>query len=159
MRRSTNISYNIASKCFTARIMRDGELHSENFSLAKCKSKGAAKKAATAWVNTLKSSLPPPMTSKNRKTRRNSSGVVGVHIKRSARRGMYHYAWHAFWPGRPGGVCRGILKYGNERAFVCAAISRQLETVDRNRVEQEYLRIKRTPEYRGILRRKQSTPL
>jgi hypothetical protein len=31
------------------------------------------------------------------------------------------------------------------------------ETVDRNRVEQEYLRIKRTPEYRRILRRKQSS--
>jgi hypothetical protein len=137
--------------------MRAGELHSENFGLAKYKSKGAAKKAAMAWVNALKASLPPPIPSKNRKTRRNSSGVVGVHIKRSARRGMDHYAWHAFWPGRPGGVCWGILKYGNERAFVCAAISRQLETVDRNRVEQEYLRIKRTPEYRRILRRKQST--
>lgn len=138
--------------------MRGGKLHSEHFGVAKYKSQAAAKRAATAWVNALKSSLPPPTTPKNRMTTRNSSGVVGVHIKRSARRGSDHYAWHAFWPDSPSGICWAILKYGNERAFVCAAISRQLETADRKRVEQRYSRIKGTAGYRRLLAQKAIDP-
>ncbi len=134
--------------------MREGELHSEHFGLAKYKTQAAAKKAATAWVNVLRSSLPPSTPPRNRMTKRNSSGLVGVHIKRSARRGSDHYAWHAFWPGNQSGITWAVLKYGDERAFVCAAISRQLETADRSRVEQEYGRIKGTAGYRKLLAQK-----
>ncbi|MBU6198517.1 MAG: hypothetical protein KGI64_08195 [Xanthomonadaceae bacterium] len=91
-------------------------------------------------------------------TKRNSSGLVGVHIKRSARRGSDHYAWHAFWPGKPGGISWAVLKYGDAQAFVYAAISRQLETVDRGRVEQEFRRIKGTAGYRKLLAQKAATP-
>jgi hypothetical protein len=91
-------------------------------------------------------------------TKRNTSGIVGVQLKHSIRKGCHHYAWQAFWSQKPGGICFGIVKYGDDRAFVCAAIARRLESANRNVVEQEYHRIKSTAEYRAILKRKALVP-
>jgi hypothetical protein len=69
-----------------------------------------------------------------------------------------HYAWSAFWAGKPGGISWGIGKYGDKRAFVCAAIARRLETADRGAIEREFARIQGTREYRAILRQKAISP-
>ncbi|WP_395119996.1 hypothetical protein ACFCQI_03495 [Rhodanobacter sp. FW102-FHT14D06] len=158
MQKAANFTRNTASKCVTARIMRGREMHAQNFSLVEHKTWAAAERAAAAWIKTVKPDLPPPVPIKNRMTKRNTSGIVGVQLKHSVRKGWHHYAWQAFWPQKPGGICFGIVKYGDDRAFVCAAIARRLESADRNVVEQEYHRIKGTAEYRAILRRKALVP-
>lgn len=155
MRKGINYTRNTASRCVTARVMRAGVMHSKNFGLATYKTFPAAEKAAAAWVKKLKASLPDPIPEKGRMTTRNSSGIVGVQMTQSVKSGQWqHYAWKAIWPGRPGGISWGIEKYGDSRAFVYAALARKLETVDRERIEREYNRIKGTAEYRAILRRK-----
>ena len=106
----------------------------------------------------IKPGLPDPIPIKGRMTRRNSSGIVGVQLKHSVRKGWDHYAWQAFWPGKPGGISWGIVKYGDKRAFVCAALARRLESADRAVVEQEYHRIKGSAEYRAILKQKSLDP-
>ena len=158
MRRASNITRNVASRCVSARVTRAGQLHAKNFGLVEYKTWTVAEKAARAWLRRIKPSLPDAIPEKGRMTTRNSSGVVGVQLKHSVRRGSEHYAWQAFWPGKPGGVCWGIAKYGNGRAFVCAAIARKLETADRDVVEQEYLRIKGTPALRTILKKRKLGP-
>jgi hypothetical protein len=158
MRRNVNFTRNISSKCVTARIRRGNELHAQNFSLVEYKTWAAAEKAATEWLKTVRPDLPPPIPVKNRMTKRNSSGIVGVQLKHSIRKGWHHYAWQAFWPQKPGGICWGVIKYGDDRAFVCAAIARRLESADRNVIEQEYHRIKGTAEYRAILKSKALVP-
>jgi hypothetical protein len=142
----------------TARVTRAGELHSKNFSLVEYKTWGAAEKAAKKWVDRIKASLPAPISVRHRKTKRNASGIVGVQLKRSVKRGKHgrwvHYAWSAFWTDKPGGISWGIDKYGDNHAFVCAAIARRLETANRRAVEQKFSRIKGTPEFRAILKQK-----
>jgi len=158
MRKTANYTRNTSSRCVTARVTRAGELHSRNFSLAEYKTWGAAEAAARKWLDRIKPSLPAPISVRHRKTKRNASGIVGVQLKRSVKRGKHgrwvHYAWLAFWPEKPGGISWGIEKYGGNHAFVCAAIARRLETADRDAIERKYSRIKGTPEYRAILRQK-----
>lgn len=159
MRKGTNYTRNTASRCVTARVMRAGQMHSKNFGLAEYKTFPAAERAAAAWVKKLKPALPDPIPEKGRMTTRNSSGIVGVQLTQSITRGRWQYdAWKAIWPGRPGGVSWGVAKYGDARAFVCAALARKLETADRDAVERAYQQVKGTAEYRAILRRKALAP-
>jgi len=162
MRKTANFTRNTSSKCVTARVTRAGKLHSRNFSLTEYKSWGAAELAAKRWLERIKPSLPAPISVRHRKTVRNASGIVGVQLKRSVKRGKtgrwVHYAWSAFWADKPGGISWGIEKYGDKRAFVCAAIARKLETADRRVIEQRFSRIKGTPEYRAILKQKATSP-
>jgi len=137
-------------------------LHSRNFGLAEYKTWGAAEQAAKRWLGRIKLSLPAPISVRHRKTKRNASGIVGVQLRRSVKRGKHgrwvHYAWSAFWSNKPGGISWGIEKYGDKQAFVCAAIARSLETADRHAVERKFSRIEGTPEYRAILKQKAINP-
>jgi len=155
MRKITNYTRNTAAKCVSARITRGGHLYSKNFGLAEYKSWRAAEKAAVAWIAGIKPKLPPAIQPKNRMTQRNSSGVVGVQLKRSVKKGRWEsYAWQAIWPDKPGGIRFGITKHGDTQAFALAAIARRLETVDRKVIEKEYARFKGSPQYRALLKRK-----
>jgi len=158
MRRIPNITRNIASRCVTARVTRAGQLHARNFGLAEFRTWTAAEKAASAWLKKLKPKLPAATPAKGRMTQRNASGIVGVQLKHSKRRGHDHYAWQAFWPDKPGGISWGIVKYGETQAFACAAIARKLETADRRVIEKKYLRLKGTAELRAILKRRKLSP-
>lgn len=162
MRKTANYTRNTSSKCVTARVTRAGELHSKNFSLAEYKTWRAAERAAKRWLDRIRPSLPAPISVRHRKTKRNASGIVGVQLKRSVKRGKHgrwiSFAWSAFWAGKPGGISWGIEKYGDQQAFVCAAIARRLETADRHAVEQKFSRIRGTPEHRAILKQKAINP-
>ena len=154
----TNLTRNQKSGCVMARITRQKKLHAKNFTLIEYRSWAKAEAAAAKWVKSIKSRLPAPLAAKNRLTKRNTSGVVGVTLIGSTTHrpsGDYlHYSWQAFWPGNAGGVRWGINKYGDNEAFVYAALSRKLETANRAKVQAAFSRIKGTPEYRSILRRK-----
>ncbi|HEY5232136.1 MAG TPA: hypothetical protein VIK35_01195, partial [Verrucomicrobiae bacterium] len=62
-----------------ARVMRQKEMHQAHFSLKEYGSWAKATRAGRKWVKEMLPKLPPKMSSKGRKTRRNNSGVVGVH--------------------------------------------------------------------------------
>ena len=157
-KKPANITRNLASKTVSARIMRGGEVHSQNFSLATHRSWDAAEKAAKSWLRSVAPNLPNAIPVKGRKTKRNSSGIVGVQLKESTKTKSGNlwtsYSWQAFWPGCPGGSSWAIAKYGNEQAFVRAAIARRLETTDRRKIDDEFQKISATPEYRQILKSK-----
>jgi hypothetical protein len=153
-----NLTRNQKSGCVMARITRRKKLYAKNFSLVEYGSWAKAEAAAARWVARTKSQLPAALVPKNRLTTRNTSGVVGVSLKASTTRrpsGEYvHYSWQAFWPGNTSGVRWGIGKYGDDEAFVHAALSRKFETANRATVQAAFRRIKGTPEYRSILRQK-----
>ncbi len=145
-----------------ARIVRQKMLYQKNFTLVEYGTWEAARAAAQDWIDSIKGDLPQPIPIKDRMTRRNASGMVGVQLKTSVKIGKgatwTHYAWHAFWPANRSGTSWGIIKYGDDRAFVCAAISRKLEITDRKVIDAEYQRIKGSAEYYEILSHKTQLP-
>jgi hypothetical protein len=84
---------------------------------------------------------------KDRRTKSNTSGVVGVSIKieKGRKRGPTYRYWWARWPGCPAGVKFSILEHKHTKAFALAQIARELETRDKARVEREYLARRKTP--------------
>lgn len=150
-----NLTKNESSGCIMARIMRNKEQYSRNFSLVEYGSWKKAEKAASEWLAKIKKTLPPPTTSHGVKTSRNSSGVVGVSLKAAPlASGAMNYAWHAFWPGNPNGTRWAVEKFGDDNAFCLAVISRQRESADRKAVEREFKRIQGKPVYKAILKQK-----
>ena len=157
-----NLTRNETSGCIMVRVMRSKQRFEENFTLKQHGSWEAAEKAAKKWLKSIQAELPSSLPVKNRKTRRNGSGVVGVSLKTSVKHGEHedwtHHSWLAFWPGKPGGSGWGIDKYGDERAFVCACLARQHETTDRVFIENEHHRIKGTAAYKKLLSQKLLSP-
>jgi len=147
-----------------ARIVRQKQLHQQNFTLRQFGTWTKAEAAAKRWVKDKLQELPPPLPMKNRMTRRNSSGVVGVRLVHSVRRrGDREYGdwrWIAFWPGceNAGGVGYSVNRYGDETAFVLACLARRLESVDRAHIEGELVGFRKTADYRRLLKLKQIEP-
>jgi hypothetical protein len=158
------LTRNETEKCVMARIVRQRQLHQQNFTLRQYGTWTKAESAAKKWVKAKLQELPPPIPMKNRMTRRNSSGVVGVRLVHSVRRrGEREYGdwrWIAFWPGceNAGGVGFSVNKFGDETAFVLACLARQLESTDRTAIENSLVAFKKTPDYRRLLKLKQIQP-
>lgn len=143
-----------------ARIMRNGETHQKNFTLAQYKSWDKAERAARRWVNKLLRELPPRKSTAGLMTERNSSGIVGVSPRSelSVRNGRsYAYqGWTACYPGcRRGGISFSVSKYGDDDAFVLAALAVELKTVDREVLEKRLKRIRSQKKYARILENKE----
>lgn len=77
---------------------------------------------------------------KGRRTKSNTSGVVGVSMKVEQGRlpGSTYRYWWARWPGCPSGVKFSILEHKNQKAFALARIARELESRDKTIIEREY---------------------
>lgn len=154
------ITRNEQEKCYMARIRRRNQLYQENFTLKQYGSWRAARTAAWLWVQATLPTLPEPSTSKGRMSNRNTSGIVGVRLAESVRRKngkeYRHWRWIAFWPGCPfpGGIGWSVTKYGDDAAFLHAAIARKLETVDREKIDAAYSRLHGTKAYDKLLDRK-----
>lgn len=159
-----NLTRNAHSRCVMARICRQKIVTRRNFSLHVYGSWRKAAKAARRWVRLKLAELPEPTSMKDRKTARNSSGVVGVRLADATRkRGPKLYPdwrWVALWPQCPksGGIGWSVNKYGDERAFISAFLARESESVDRDAIEAEVKRLKGTSRYRKALARKRQTP-
>jgi hypothetical protein len=142
--------------------MRKGRRHQRNFTLKQFKTWIAAEEAASRWVKAQLKVLPPSeMNARDRMTVRNHSGIVGVnktkHLVRKSTGLEYEYwRWTAHWPGcrNSGGVSWYISRFGDDAAFVLAALSRRLESTNREEVIAKLEGIKGTKEYRAILRLK-----
>lgn len=92
-----------------------------------------------------------------RMSKSNRSGVVGVSIKRekSQKPGVVYSYWWARWPSCISGVKFSILQYKDNKAFCLARIARELETQDKAKIEQEYLRRQKTGQLRALLATKE----
>jgi hypothetical protein len=155
-----HLTRNTQEKCIMARIRRQNKLYQKNFTLKQYRTWKAAEIAAQKWVKKVLPSLPAAIPIKDRMTKRNTSGVVGVRVAESIRKknGKEYrdWRWIAFWPGCPysGGIGWSVNKYGDEQAFVYAFLARKFESTDRARIEREFLRIRDKKKYQKILDQK-----
>lgn len=139
-----------------ARISRNGEKYQENFTLKQYGTWKAAEAAAVQWVSKMKQSLPPSAPRKNRMTKRNSSGIVGVWAFLDETKTNTYCRWYARWPGCPnrGGVSFSADRLGDDDAFICAYLARVHETVDREWIFQKLNSFRKTKKYREVLKQK-----
>lgn len=151
---------NKASRCVTARIMRQGEKHAKNFTLREYRTWKAAETAAQKWVREMLQVLPPPSQREGRMSVRNSSGVVGVwpsiDRRKSGREVLEYCRWGARWPNCPnrGGIRFSVAIYGDDDAFVLACLAVQNKSVDRDWLVKKLNRIRGKKTYNAILDKK-----
>jgi hypothetical protein len=158
-----NLTRNTKEKCIMARLMRQGQKHQKNFSLAKHGTWEAAERAASKWVNKQKKLLPPSeMNAKGRMSSRNQSGVVGVYLaRRTVRKPSgkeYEYwSWCARWPECPvaGGIAWRISRnLSEDDAFALAVLTREMETADRDQVRKKLARVRGRASHEAIMEKK-----
>lgn len=147
--------------------MRDATQHQENFSLKKYGSWESAESAAQSWISELKSSLPESRRNEvNRLTTRNASGVVGVWLsknvyRRKDRKKQVYWSWKSKWPGceLSGGlawkISEGLI---DDDAFVLAVLARKHQSVDREFLKSELLRIYGSNWHYEIIEAKNAKP-
>ena len=136
-----------------ARISRNGEKHQQNFTLREYGTWKAAEAAADKWVRKMKKKLPQQAPRKNRMTKRNSSGVVGVWAFLDDSKKNSYCRWYARWPGCPnrGGVSFSADILGDDDAFACAYLARTNETTDRDWILKKLASFKKTKKFQKVL--------
>lgn len=139
------------------RIMRQGKKYQKNFSKKKYGGWGAAAKEARKWRDEMLEKLPERQMNAEGRSANNTSGVVGVHLCRSAinrpsGRSYEYWRWIAKWPGcrYKGGLGWSINAHGEDDAFVLAVLSREMRTVDRRLVIEKLEKIKKLKRYEKI---------
>jgi len=152
------LTKNVQEKCVMARVMRQKKKHQRNFTLKEHGTWKKATRAARRWIDEILPKLPPKIRSKGLMTRRNHSGVVGVHwspgIVRKRNGNVYECPrWIGRWVGCPynGGISWMERQFEHEGAFVLAVLSRQLETVNRDKILTEFDSIHGTKKYKEIV--------
>ncbi len=133
-----------------ARIMRHCEMHQKNFPISRYGSWEAAEVEGRKWITKQKKILPPSrMNEEGRMTSRNRSGVVGVFLARSIRRKpngkkYVYWKWIGKWPDCPlkGGMTWTVNdETPDDDAFALAFLSREMRSVDRDKVRKRLSRI------------------
>ena len=158
------LTQNEQEKCVMARINRQKTRYQANFTLRQYGTWERANRAARKWVKEMLPTLPEPMSSKDRKTSRNTSGIVGVRLANATRtKGEHTYPdwrWVAFWTDCPqsGGIGWSVNKYGDECAFVCAYLARKAESIERADIEKAYARLMGTKRHAAIVAQKRLSP-
>ena len=145
--RVRGVTRNEPNKCWLARISRRRWKYSQYFWDSRCGGKEAALEQAKAWYQQMLAKLPDPISSMDRLSVRNRSGVVGVYravniVERMAGKRYYH--WVGRWDQDTGGKRFAVIKYGDEKAFVLACVARHLKTTDDAAIFEEYERWRRS---------------
>lgn len=122
------------------RILRGTERRSRFFSDkthgGKLKSKKKAEACYQAWV----AEMEPPISTRDKVTKRNSTGVVGVHLATesdSRYKDCQYVSYVASWmtEDRKRRNIRFLVnKYGKKNALALATIARQKQCTDRDKV-------------------------
>lgn len=124
---------------YMMRISRGGEHTNEFFSDKKYQGKRRALAASRARYKELVSQLPAPKTTKGVRTHRNQSGVVGVHLSVcESSHGKVYSSYCAAWKTTDGmrkKISFSFKKYTKKIAWDLACLARELETVDRSKIE------------------------
>jgi len=132
--------HNKTEKCFLFRRTK-GNI-SQYFSYRKGRSFEEIKAEAIAYANEMNERLgpPPPTSPKGRMSVKNRTGVVGVELAPQKVKGHVYFVWVARWPGHRSGTGFSVNQHGEDKAFLLACISRELESKDRELVAAEYVK-------------------
>ncbi len=134
-------------------------MYHEAFALSKYEGSWTqAEAAARKRRDELLPTMPERNHGKGRMTSRNTSGIVGVSLglrtvtQVDGSRRTYT-RWIAKWPECPkrGGMPWSIMAYGEDDAFVLAALSREMESTKPDAVLSMLKEIKGTKKYDEIL--------
>ena len=155
----SNVTRNKENRCVRAKVLRSGDDRIRYFTLKQHGTWEAAEEAAEKWVQAQLKELPKLQSSKDRKTTRNTSGVVGVHLHHQVVRKpngneYEYYSWVAKWPGCKfrGGVKWPVTTFGDDEAFALAVLCRRMEVETRYRILEALDEIRDTPEHKNILK-------
>jgi hypothetical protein len=158
MAKPKNITRNVQENCVVLRFQRQHQTWHETFSIKKYGGWAKAEAAAKVRREIVIKDLPDPIPQKGRMTKRNQSGVVGVHFaekKHTKTNGkVYWYPqWYTKWPGCPrrGGVAWSVNQFGFDDAFVLAVLTREMEAIDRKKILAKFERVKKTKRYQSIV--------
>jgi len=160
-----HLAENKPSKCFVFRHVKHNNNRSVVISYARGKDYETVRNKAIAFTNRMNKVLGPVLhgSPEGRMSSRNTSGIVRVNPKRTCapRNGLYYYFWNAKWKGCPkhGGVPWPCLSHTDDGAYVLAALTLELRTVNRDRVIEEYEKIKGTKKSKEILKLRPSIPI
>jgi hypothetical protein len=160
-----HLTDNVSSKCFVFRHPNLFQRKSVVFSYAHNRDKQTVKEKAINFAVKMNDSLGPipPRSPEGRMSSRNKSGIVGIYPKRSLakRNRVYYYSWAARWKGcpRPGGISWPCIEHTDNGAYILAALSHEMRTTNRDRVIEEYEKVKGTPKSKAILRSRPKIPI
>ncbi len=160
-----HLTDNVSSKCFVFRHPNLLQRKSVVFSYAHNRDKSAVREKAINFAVKMNEALGPvpPRSPVGRMSSRNKSGIVGIYPKRSLakRNGVYYYSWAARWKGcpKPGGISWPCIEHTDNGAYILAALTHEMRTVDRDRVIEEFEKIKGTPKSKAILRFRTKIPI
>lgn len=131
--------------CWKLALQRNKIKHIEYFPDKRYGGKDQSLSAALKRREEILRQLPPPLTMRNQLTRRNKTGKVGVRLATQVDRRTpkpHHYeAYIASWStknGKRASLHFSCKKYGQEKAFKLACISRNYECSDRSWIEEKY---------------------
>jgi hypothetical protein len=150
---------NYAERYVLVRIQRQLKRPQKHFPLWKYKTWARAERAAKNWIRKFAPTLPPAISSKNRMTRRNTSGIVGVHpalrVFRKRGKTYEYFRWVSRWPGckLAGGVSWSTNVHGEDEAWVLAVTCRRMESENREDVIDAVSRMS-SKAYSDILKRR-----
>jgi hypothetical protein len=135
------------------------------FSYAHNQDKQVVREKAINFAVKMNDALGPiPSTSpEGRMSSRNKSGIVGIFPKRALakRNGLFYYSWTAKWKGCPfrGGISWPCIEHTDNGAYILAALSLEMRTTNRDRIIEEYEKIKGTPKSKELLRFRPKIPI
>jgi hypothetical protein len=74
---------------------------------------------------------------------------------------LFYYSWTAKWKTCPykGGVSWPCIAHTDNGAYVLAALTLKMRTINRGQVLEEFEKIKKKPEFKKILRLKPKIPI
>ena len=132
------------TKGYMVRVSRQGKMHNRFFSDKECGGKRKALSLAREHYDELVKKLPPPSTSKDVVSVRNTSGRVGVHLAINPSENwsdVQYSSYVASWKndeGKRKKISFSVEKYGKRKALELATIAREKGLTDRAKVEKLY---------------------
>jgi hypothetical protein len=141
----TRIDYEgLSTRGWMVRLTRQGKRQQHFFNDRQYGGKTKALHAAKACYSKLVKAAPEIQTAKGRRTHRNTTGKVGVHLVKNVDRRWKNaesYAFCASWidsKGKRRKVSFAWNRYGKKHAWNLACLAREREINDRDRVIELY---------------------
>jgi len=160
-----HLAENKPSKCFVYRNKKFNNNRSVVISYAKGQDYETVRRKAIGYADTMNKAFGtvPIYSPEGRMSSRNTSGIVRVNPKRTRapRNGLFYYSWNTRWKGCPqrGGVSWQCITHTDDGAYVLAALTLEMRTINRDRVIEEFEKIKGTKKYKEILLLRPAIPI